>query len=476
MNKILKQTLVLTFIFSGILSFAQVGINNDNSNPDPSSMLDVKSTDKGILIPRMTAAERNTIAAPAEGLLVYQTDAPVGFYYYKLGVWTILNSGPESWSSFDDYIYNTNTGNVGIGTNLPSSLLDVRLSTSNRVQLGYGNSRLSNTTHNENPAYGDGQATFYADRSRGNTTPNHGTGYAKTSINSAITGSSIWGDIYSFGSTGFNYNDFNRCGGILGANETGTYWGSLGYKTSGYLPFGGYFTSNFSGSGKSSQASTGIGMGAWGDLMGADIHGEIYGMYAEGGNYATFSNGPVYKNNIDVHLQKNGEGSNSVLYTNVSTDVTVQTSGVASLSSGSASIAFDPVFVASVSSDATIIVTVTPVGNSNGVYLDNVSKSGFTVVENNAGKSNVSVNYIAMGKRAGYENPNLSPEVIDAAYTNKMERGLHNDADTLTNGEGLYYENGELHLGIHPSLLPDLNRTAEENVISKSTTSVNRTQ
>ena len=202
-----------------------------------------------------------------------------------------------------------------------------------------------------------------------------------------------------------------------------------GIKTVAAHRYGGYFTSSVNGGGKSSDlVETGIGIGAWGELMGADIHGKVYGIYAEGENYAMFSNGDVYKNKLDVHLQDNGAGTNTVLYTNVSTDVTVQTSGAAILSNGNASIAFDPAFTASVSSDAPVIVTVTPIGNSNGVYLAEVSGAGFTVIENNAGKSNVTVNYIAIGKRAGYENPNLPPEVIDPGYTGKMASGLHNDA------------------------------------------------
>src|SRR3712207_6962106 len=46
-----------------------------------SAMLDVKSINKGVLIPAMTAAQRSAIATPATGLIVYQTNAPSGFYY-----------------------------------------------------------------------------------------------------------------------------------------------------------------------------------------------------------------------------------------------------------------------------------------------------------------------------------------------------------------------------------------------------------
>jgi hypothetical protein len=354
-------------------------------------------------------------------------------------------------------------GMVGIGTTTPSSLLDVAFNLNGHNYLGYSNIYSSYFYHNELVADGDGQTAIYAYRTR--DAQNDGTGYSFYTCNTAMKGYSYWGDVYSFGLGGFNYNDFTRCGGVLGAYSyasTSSYWGSLGYKNSGSTTYGGYFTSSTNGTGKSAQSNTSIGIGAWGDLMGADIHGKVYGVYAEGENYSLYSNGPVFKNNLDVHLQNNGTAINTVLYTNVSTDATIQTFGVATLSNGIVSVSFDPAFTSTVSQESPIIVTVTPTGKSYGVYLSEVSSTGFTVVENNDGKSNTSINFIAIGKRAGFEHPVLPQEILDATYTQKMARGLHNDADTQTNGEGLYYENGQLVVGVHPSLLPDPNRATED--------------
>jgi uncharacterized protein (TIGR02145 family) len=50
---------------------AQVSVSSDGSDPNPSAMLDVKSTDLGMLIPRMTSAQRDAITNPAEGLLIF---------------------------------------------------------------------------------------------------------------------------------------------------------------------------------------------------------------------------------------------------------------------------------------------------------------------------------------------------------------------------------------------------------------------
>lgn len=88
-------TLVLTTIIINLVTpaFSQVGINTDASDPDASSILDLKSSDKGLLIPRMTAAQRTAITSPAEGLMIYQTDDAdkgKGFYFYKGTAWDYL--------------------------------------------------------------------------------------------------------------------------------------------------------------------------------------------------------------------------------------------------------------------------------------------------------------------------------------------------------------------------------------------------
>ena len=90
MKKIIYPLVFAFFIF-GQAVHAQVGINTDNSSPDPSAMLDIKSTDKGMLIPRMNTDQREAISNPAAGLLVYDTDES-GFFYYTGTVWQFLST------------------------------------------------------------------------------------------------------------------------------------------------------------------------------------------------------------------------------------------------------------------------------------------------------------------------------------------------------------------------------------------------
>lgn len=77
--------LVLSCVSTGI--FAQsVAVNATGSTADPSSMLDVQSTSKGMLIPRMTTAQRNAIPNPALGLLAFDTDTDQ-FWYFDGNAW-----------------------------------------------------------------------------------------------------------------------------------------------------------------------------------------------------------------------------------------------------------------------------------------------------------------------------------------------------------------------------------------------------
>lgn len=96
----MKKRILLGALFVlGICSNAGaqgMAVNANGSSADASAMLDVSSTSKGVLIPRMTQAQRNAIAAPVAGLLIYQTDNTPGFYYYNGSAWTAISGGGGS--------------------------------------------------------------------------------------------------------------------------------------------------------------------------------------------------------------------------------------------------------------------------------------------------------------------------------------------------------------------------------------------
>ncbi len=97
----MKNLLLIAMLFIVWQATAQVSINNDNSAPDPSAMLDVKSTTRGLLPPRMTHAEMEAIVNPVDGLIIYCTDCGTNgsgaFFGRANGAWTPLSPcGPPA--------------------------------------------------------------------------------------------------------------------------------------------------------------------------------------------------------------------------------------------------------------------------------------------------------------------------------------------------------------------------------------------
>jgi len=85
-----KQILTIAIAVFAVLHInAQngVSVNATGAAADPSAMLDVSSSNKGVLIPRITEAERLLISNPARGLMVYQIDNADGFWYYDGSAW-----------------------------------------------------------------------------------------------------------------------------------------------------------------------------------------------------------------------------------------------------------------------------------------------------------------------------------------------------------------------------------------------------
>lgn len=119
----MKRILPLLFVLFSTLTFAQVGVNT--TNPDPSSMLDISATNKGVLVPRVSLANVTTTMldgtnTAATGLLIWNTNAAtvggngVGFYFFNGTQWIPITQTATS----DHDIYE-----VG-GTTAPDSITD----------------------------------------------------------------------------------------------------------------------------------------------------------------------------------------------------------------------------------------------------------------------------------------------------------------------------------------------------------------
>ncbi|GEM_PF-2088571 len=118
----MKNSVLILFTVlcvTGSVWAQNVGINATGATPDVSAILDVSANNRGLLIPRMTQAQRNAISTPATSLLIYQTDNNPGFYFYNGSTWVTFD-GDMDWLSGTGTIYNL-TDQVGVGMTPPTS-------------------------------------------------------------------------------------------------------------------------------------------------------------------------------------------------------------------------------------------------------------------------------------------------------------------------------------------------------------------
>lgn len=134
---------------------AGVGTNT----PHASSIMELKSTSKGFLAPRMTKAQRDAIASPAQGLLIYQTDNTKGYYYHDGSSWkAITQTAASQIRGLNDNLFigqnagdanTTGKGNIGLGKGA------LKLNTTMNGLVAIGDSALAaNTTGANNTAVG----------------------------------------------------------------------------------------------------------------------------------------------------------------------------------------------------------------------------------------------------------------------------------------------------------------------------------
>ncbi len=233
MKKIMKKIIGLLIAFITITVQAQVGIGT--TSPNATSILDLTSTSKGLLLPRMIASEKNAITLPATGLLIYQTDGTTGFYYYNGNAWVFITSsnitglddltdakvggsnfvgsllvGHQTTGSLAGAFYNTG---IGIGT------LQAISTGINNTALGY-QSLYTNTSGTNNTA--DGFQSLYSNTSGYHNTAN---GYQAAYTNTSGYGNTTLGYVSGYAITTGYYNTLVGYG--AGNTITSGYYNTL---------------------------------------------------------------------------------------------------------------------------------------------------------------------------------------------------------------------------------------------------------
>lgn len=183
-KNVMNRITFIFLLFTGI-AFSQVGINTEN--PDASSILEIYSTDKGVLIPRVELTgnqDTATISSPAIGLLVYVTGSHMtnGFYYWDGTEWvSIKGESNINWSLEGNVV----SGDEFIGTtNNSSFILKVANSTVGNFHPDGGLTLGINAVANTNKGIAIGHSSY-------SESPNNvslGTGSSSTGANAFAMG------------------------------------------------------------------------------------------------------------------------------------------------------------------------------------------------------------------------------------------------------------------------------------------------
>ena len=290
-----------------------------------------------------------------------------------------------------------------------------------------------------------------------------GTGFTNATCRGAVKGEGAVTGSYGFGVIGSGGTS-TRSGGVLGDNYNTTR-GALGYYSAGAINYGVYAFGNYnlgvaagrmanSGGGSGIEPNASIGLGVYGGVMGGWIKGLVYGANLSGVKYGAYVHGKTLTNDVIAVLNTGTSNERIPTYASTSMKVEVSAKGTGKLEQGKTTVSFDNQFGSLLSSQEPIIVTVSPLGNSQGLYIENVTSIGFTVVENNKGTSSVNFYWIAIGVKKGFENPQISSEILANDFEEKMNGNsgvMYNDNNPQTPNYSLWWDGTQVRFD-KPSL------------------------
>ena len=154
--------------------------------------------------------------------------------------------------------------------------------------------------------------------------------------------------------------------------------------------------------------------------------------------FASYNLGNSYTSGYQAELIDMGD-KRVAAYSVTSPDIKVYGDGNAALQNGTATVKFDAAFAAMLG--ATPNVTVTPIGESNGLYIVSMDKTGFTVKENKGGQSNIQFTWIAVGNRIDAANkPELPKDLADRNFDTNMKGVMFDESNMEQTGTPVWWD------------------------------------
>ena len=224
--------LYLSFFYS-FYCIGQQNVGIGTVMPNNSAQLDIVSTNKGLLIPRMLSSERSVIVSPATGLIVFQTDTPIGLYINtgtpSLPIWEHIATSATSWRLNGNSGTTPGTSFIGTTDEKPlmfkiNALKAGYIDSGSPYNTSFGMQSLNSNTGSFNSAFG-GQALY------SNMTGGLNTANGRSALFSNTTGNNN-------SALGYNALYFNSSGGnntasgyrALYSNVAGSNITAIGYQ------------------------------------------------------------------------------------------------------------------------------------------------------------------------------------------------------------------------------------------------------
>lgn len=406
----MKKTVAFCLL-SGVLfhnGIAQsLAINTTGATASPSAILDVTSTTKGVLIARMTTAQRTAIASPATGLMVFDTNT-ASLWTYSGSTWVQVSYSTTAWGV---------GGNSTVATNFigTTNAQPLRFFCNNAEKM-----RFDPTTGSLN--VGATAGPYAGSLLAGMTTASNT--FALNGFSSQ-NGSGMWGEVLAGNTTVYSgttgiYAGSGTGAGLLG-NNVGTNTSNTRAGVYGFLSTnvtGGAGVSGYSSTTAGNQhmgvlgwyngATYGLGVygiGYQGGIIGGDFDIAVVGWRASNSNYSGYFNGNHVIANGTKSASVGTQWGNQLLYCTESPEVWFEDIGRATLVNGKCTIELDGIFkqVTVIDSRHPMHVFVQPEGESEDLYVIPGTTS-FTVKEKRNGASNISFSYRIMAKRVNFQD------------------------------------------------------------------------
>lgn len=214
MTKKILSLVAAVFVYC-VTHAQSIGINN--TTPDSSAVLDITSSSKGLLIPRMSTAERIAISRPATGLMVFDSTIKQ-YFFYGSGVWTAISNGSHAVNYVGNSYLGQTSGSGSSGTSEGT--------VANRFIIGVGDSVLHSNT-NGYDLIGIGA---YALKS--NLAGFSNTAIGKNAMEKNLTGSNNTAiGTYALNANVFGHNNTVAGNNALQKNTTGSFNLGMGNNT-----------------------------------------------------------------------------------------------------------------------------------------------------------------------------------------------------------------------------------------------------